>query len=59
MSNVVGLFCKDLVYDLDLEIQGISGSIYTSGFTKEDSKFYFGTNEGKLFVYSYFNMSSI
>lgn len=59
MSNVVALYSKDLVYDLDLEIQGIPGSIYSSGFSKEDSKFYFGTNEGKFFVYSYFSMNGV
>ena len=58
MSNVVGLYLKDLVYDLDLEIQGIQGAIYSVGFTNEESKFFFGTNEGKLYSYSYFNMST-
>lgn len=51
MNSVVGLFKWDINYNLDVEIQGIPGSVYTTAVSQEESKILFGTQDGKVYVY--------
>ena len=43
MNNVVGIYKKDIYFDLDIEIQGIQGSVYSTDLSKDENKFLFGT----------------
>ncbi len=56
MSNLVGIFKKDLIYKLDVMANGMGNAIYTCGFANQENKFYFGTSEGKFNIYHFFNM---
>lgn len=47
----MGIYKKDLCYSMDLEIQGIPGSVYTTDISKEESKFLFATQDGRVYVY--------
>lgn len=51
MNNMVGIYKKDLCYNIELEIQGIPSSVYTTDISKEDSKFLFATQDGRVYVY--------
>lgn len=31
MSSVVGIYSKEIVYNLEVEVQGIQGAVYTTG----------------------------
>lgn len=56
ISNLVGIFKKDLVYKPDVVITRLKSSVYSVGFGNKENKFYFSTSEGKFNIYHYFNM---
>lgn len=56
LSNQVGLFKKDIVYQNELVIGGLKKGVYTCGFANSEAKFYFGTSDGEFNVFHYFNL---
>lgn len=56
ISNLVGIYKKDLVYKPDVMITRLKSSVYCVGFGNKENKFYFSTSEGKFNMYHYFNM---
>lgn len=56
LSNQVGIFKKEIVYNNELIISGMKKGVYTSGFANNESKFFFGTSDGEFHIYHYFNM---
>ena len=56
LSNQVGLFKKEIVYQNELVISGMKKGVYTCGFANSEAKFYFGTSDGEFNVFHYFNL---
>lgn len=55
MNSVVGIYKRNITFSLETEVQGVSGAVYTTDLSKEETKFLFGTYDGKLYVYKMLN----
>jgi len=56
ISGKIDIFKKDIVYKTDVSIKDIGSGVFTCGFSNVETKFYFGTANGRLNVFHYFNM---
>ena len=59
MNSVVGLYRKNISFSIDLEIQGIQGSVYTTAPSQEENKILFGTQEGRIYAYKIQNEETL
>jgi COMPASS component SWD3 len=56
LSNQVGIFKKDIVYNQDLLMTGMKTGVYSVGFSSTENKFFYATNDGDLSLYHYFSL---
>ena len=53
LTNQVGIFKKDIVYNQVLSVVGIRKPVHAVGLTNKEKKFYFSTIDGEVSLYSF------